>query len=267
MLLLSQSFRFFLIVVTVPIILFGAPPYMWYATYSIEDYDANGDCGRENLWAAHDDADGFSSAVQQYNFPNTWYRYNRRDTQCTAARWSGADAEINNVDFLFYAGHGCSTGPVLGCNSGYPITCWNDISFGGNGFLKWVQGACCSWFTPQEYDNCNSNMDPIPRWWPCFKGVHSVMGHRATTWDHEYSDEMTLEFWKQWYEYSMPIFWAWRQSQVKWVYMESGLPGVEPAIAAANDDYRMEYFSNAQDTPAPDGLGSLTWSTVGTPLY
>ena len=32
------------------------------------------------------------------------------------------------------------------CDQAYQITNYSDIRFGGNGYLKWVQAAACSWF-------------------------------------------------------------------------------------------------------------------------
>ena len=80
-----------------PVLSYAAPPYMWYATYSIENYDGNGDCGWRNLIIPHESADGFASALEARGISNTWRRYNRRDDACTAARWSGINAEINGV--------------------------------------------------------------------------------------------------------------------------------------------------------------------------
>lgn len=243
------------------------PPYMWYATYSIENYQANGSCGRNDLWSCHDDADGFSLAVNGRNLSNTWYHYNRRDAACTANRWTGVDAEINYNDFVFYAGHGCGTGPIFGCNPGYPITNWEDIRFGGNGYLKWVQGATCSWFAEQQYDPCQSGVAVMERWTSCFRGVHAVQGHRAVTWDHVYSIQMSQQFWNDWCTNNQSLYWSWRNSQVLWVYEAGGFQGLMPATAAHNTDYGLEYFAEATDDPAPDGMNWLLWTVVGYPLY
>jgi hypothetical protein len=247
---------------------YSAPPYMWYATHSIENYDGNGDCGRPNLWACHDDADGFAAAVNARGLSNTWYRYNRRDSECTANRWSGYSAEINYVDFLFYAGHGCSKGPVLGCNPGYPIVNWEDIRFGGNGYLKWVQAAACTWFVNEDNDNwCPTDRTVWQRWSPCFRGVHTVQGHRAGTWDTYYSYEMNNQFWVDWCERGYTIYDAWRHSQIDWVYEEMGKPGLVPAAGASTSEYGEELFSQATDAPAPNGMNWIRWSTVGYPQY
>jgi hypothetical protein len=240
---------------------------MWYATYSIENYDGNGDCGLPNPEKTHDAADGFSIAVESKNLPNTWHRYNRRDAQCTAARWTGMGAEINYVDFLFYAGHGCSTGPIFGCNSGYPINAWNDIRFGGYGYLKWVQAVSCMWFSEPNMDDCSSYYDVAGRWWNSFKGVHTVMGHEARTFDPHYPNEMSMEFWTRWCNQNYTISSAWISSQIKWVYEEYSCPGLIPASVSHNITYSEKLFSQEEDGLAPYGLNYIAREEVGSPVY
>ncbi|MBN1309625.1 MAG: hypothetical protein JXA18_17020 [Chitinispirillaceae bacterium] len=246
---------------------YGVPPYLWYATHSIEYYYGNGCSVYLNLDSPHDEADGFHNAVVAKGIGNSWRRYNRRDTECTAARWTGTSAETNGVDFLFYAGHGCGTGPYLGCNSTYEITNWSDIRFGGNGYLKWVQAAACEWFVAEALDQCDSERDEYERWEDCFAGVHTVQGHRAVTYEYVQPDSMSREFWDRWVSQNNTIYYAWRQAQVHWVYEVGGNPGLQPATAAYNDTYAYELWSNADDDLAPSGMGWLGWATVGTPEY
>lgn len=244
----------------------AVPPYMWYATHSIEYYYGNG-CQNLNLGGCHEEALGFSCAIQAWGLSNTWYRYNRRDAECTAARWTGASAEVNYVDFLFYSGHGCGTGPYLGCDPEYEITNWTDIRFGGNGYLKWVQGAACSWFVAAVADDCHSGKTPFQRWGNCFAGVHTVQGHRANTYDYVDWLQMSSEFWGRWVNTGDVISMAWRDAQARWVYEEEGNPGLQPATAASDMTYALELWEDATDTPAPSGIGYLGWSTFGTPEY
>jgi hypothetical protein len=247
---------------------FATPSYLWYATHSIENYSGNGCNGLlSNLGTCHEDADGFDTAIVAHNINNSWRAYNRRDTACTAARWTGLSAEINDVDFLFYAGHGCGKGPLLGCTSTYGITNHSDIRFGGLGYLKWVQAAACEWFVPDSLDRCNVGLDVYTRWDSCFVGVHSVMGHRAVTYDHSYSNEMSDEFWDRWVDQGDQIYYAWQQAQIHWVYEEGGNPGLAPATAAHNQSFGYEQWSSAGDTLAPDGMGWFAYTTVGTPEY
>lgn len=249
------------------IAVYAVPPYMWYATHSIEYYYGNGCSPLLNLDTSHDDADGFHNAIVAKGISNSWRRYNRRDAECTATRWSGTSAENNSVDFLFYSGHGCGTGPYLGCSSAYTITNWSDIRFGGTGYLKWVQATACGWFVPEALDQCNSGRDEYERWGNCFNGVHTVQGHRAVTYEYVQSDSMSREFWDRWVSQNNTIYYAWRQAQIHWVYEVGGNPGLQPATAAHSSSYAYELWSNAGDTPAPNGMGWLGWTTVGTPEY
>ncbi|MBN1759966.1 MAG: hypothetical protein JW863_16690 [Chitinispirillaceae bacterium] len=244
----------------------ATPPFMWYATHSIQYYVGNGCNAGLNLGGSHNEASGFSNAVQAWGLPNTWYRYNRRDTECIAARWSGTAAEVNQVDFLFYSGHGCGTGPYLGCSSAYSITNWADIRFGGNGYLKWVQGSACCWFVAPESDDCQSGMHPFDRWNNCFAGVHTIQGHRANTFDYTDGQSMSAEFWSRWVN-GNTIYMAWREAQIHWVYEEEGNPGLQPATAAHDQLWGYELFEDAEDVQAPSGIGYLGWTTVGTPTY
>jgi hypothetical protein len=250
-----------------PVAAWPVPPYLWFSTQSIENYAGNGSCGWINLGTCHEDADGFVAAVVNHNIPNKWYRYNRRDADCYAFRWTGTYAENNDVDFLFYAGQGWGNGPYLGCNPGYPITCWTDIRFGEGGYLKWVQAAACEWFAAKAVDPARSGLDEFQRWTSCFRGVHAVMGHRALTYDHTHSIEMSDEFFDRWVDGNESLYSAWRKSQVAWVYTYGGAPGLQPAVAAANASYANETWSAAADSKAPNGMGWLGWTTVGTPQY
>lgn len=170
--------RFFIVVLALlSFNLFAIPPYLWYSTHSIENYSGNGNNCNGNWWpnlgTCHEDADGFSYAVSGHNVFNDYYRYNRRDADCTAARWSGSSAENNDADFLFYAGHGWGNGPFLGCNAAYPITSWTDIRFGGGIYLKWVQAAACEWFVDETVDPAGSGKNEFARWSDCFNGAYS----------------------------------------------------------------------------------------------
>ncbi len=247
---------------------FSVLPYMWYSTYSIEDYYYNGCDPLLDLSTAHDDADGFSRAINSAGLPcEVQYIHNVRDAACTANRWTGTNAEINEVDFVFYAGHGCGTGPYLGCTPQYTLTNWSDIRFGASGYLKWVQAAACSWFAADSVDDCPTGMTEFQRWGNCFKGVHTVQGHRALTFEHRFSDSMSTEFWTRWAFQNNTIHNAWKCAQIHWVYEKTGYWGLQPATAGADYSYATELFVNAPDYPAPAQMGCLMWATVGNPLY
>lgn len=245
----------------------AVPPYMWYATHSIENYSGNGCDYGLNLQRTHEEADGFNAAIQGRSLPNAWYRYNRRNEECTAERWTGEYAEINMVDFLFFSGHGCGTGPYLGCDPAYELTNWTDIRFGGNGYLKWVQGSACSWFIAAVADKCESGKEPFERWANCFAGVHAIMGHRAVTYEYINEVQISAEFWERWVDTGNSVYTAWREAQAHWVYEEAGYPGLQPATAAPSFTYISELWADAGDAPAPSGIGYLGWTTFGTPEY
>ena len=252
--------------------LFSVPPYMWYSTYSVENYGATGHWWDGfyfgNLGTCHEDAHGFHLAVSGHHEPGVHYnfRYDREDAACLASLWKGPSAEVNYNDFIFYAGHGWGKGPVFGGNSNYRITNWDDIRFGQYGFLKWVQGAACEWFVASSY-TAGFGRTEFQRWSPCFKGVHAVQGHRAVTYDHSYSNQMSDEFWDRWVDNGDTIYYAWRQAQINWVYNHGPAPGLQPATMAHNSTYLYETWANAGDAKAPDGANILSWATVGTPQY
>lgn len=266
----SNVIRSWLLILTVACSAFTVPPFMWYATYSIEGYSLTGCSPFSNLGSAHEDAIGFSNAVNSAGLPcNARHVYNRRDTLCTPDLWSGVYAEVNYVDFLFYAGHGCATGPYLGCDPAYQITNYADIRFGGNGYLKWVQAAACSWFIEDSLDrSCSTGMDEFQRWRNCFAGVHTIQGHRAITYDHaSYFDSMSIDFWNRWVYQNNTIHNAWKSAQIKYVYEKGGYRGLQPATAAPESIYINELWQNATDALAPYGMGILVWGTVGNPQY
>jgi hypothetical protein len=251
--------------------LLAIPPYFWYSTHSIEDYQSNGNICYGYGWAdlnhCHADADGLSYAVSGHNVYNPYYRYNRRDPNCTADKWSGANAENNGVDFLFYSGHGWGSGPFLGCNQQYSITSWTDIRFGSGMYLKWVQAAACEWFVDKSVDPAGSGKTEFERWNGCFKGVHVIQAHRAITYDHNYSNEMSDEFFDRWVDNGESIYGSWCDAQINWVYTHAGNPGLQPATAAQSSSYANETWANATDNQAPDGMHWLSWVTAGNPEY
>ena len=169
--------------------------------------------------------------------------------------------------FFFYAGHGCGTGPYLGCTPAYQVTNWSDIRFGGAGYLKWVQAASCKWFAVDTANTCITGMNEFQRWKNCFEGVHTIQGHRAITFEHFNSDSMSADFWNRWVYQNSTIHNAWRNAQVKWIYEKVGFPGLQPATAAADLIYLNELWQDASNSPAPPGMKILTWATVGIPAY
>lgn len=247
---------------------FTVPPYLWYATHSIRNYQSTGCDPYLNLSTTLGDALAFANAVNSLGLSsNVRHVYDRRDAECTASRWSGSYAEINYVDFLFYAGHGCGTGPYLGCSPAYQIKNYSDIRFGGNGYLKWVQAAACKWFVTDSANACETGMDEFERWNNCFQGVHVIQGHRALTFEHQFSDSLAADFWNLWVRQNNTIYNAWRNSQIKWLYERSRYSGLQPATAAHDLNYLNELWQDATDAPAPAGMNCLMWATVGEPLY
>lgn len=246
----------------------ATPPYMWYATYSIESYSGNGCSPDNNLSNCHDEADGFNNAivdpVHANVISNEAYRNNRRDADATATRWTGVDAEVNNVDFLFYSGHGYGYGPFLGCNPAYSLNIQTDVRFHGNGYLKWVQGSACLWFCHPNYAN---NVDEYTRWNNSFAGVHTVQGHRAITYDVYNTNAAADAFWDHWVNEGASIYDSWRNAQISFIYQNGATPGLQPATMAANGTYGTETFATAQDVAATNGASWLSWATVGTPEY
>lgn len=251
-----------LLIFSVSFIITAEPPYMWYSTYSVENYVGNG-CSGGNLGTCHEDADGFVYAVQGHAINNPSYQFNRRDTACTADKFTGVTAETNYSDFIFYAGHGDGSGPFLGCGAAYNnLDSWTHLKLGQDGYLKWVQGAACQWFTPTY-----SGMSIWQRWQPAFQGVHVVMGHRAVTYDHSYSNQMSDTFWDYWRDSGWGISDAWLEAQIYWVYTMAGMPGLSPAAMGADSTYVNETWAAAADVKAPVSSNIMRYRVVGNPAY
>ncbi len=258
------------------VIAWAVPPFLWYGTYSVENYIGNG-CPCDtivingqigvicpHLDYAHEEAAAFSNAIVSLGISNSNYCYNRQDDAVTAVRWTGTSAEINYVDFLFYSGHGNGFGPHIGCTSTYTVTCY-DISFHGpDGYLKWVQGSACLWFC---YPERAGGVDEFTRWSDSFQGVHTVQGHRAGTYELENPQPLFNDFWNDWVTAGESIDEAWKSAQVEFIYANGAHPGLQPATMAATSDYAEETWASAVDDPAPNGAQWLSWRTVGTPEY
>lgn len=259
---------------------FAIPPYFWYATYGIENYLGNGTpMGADkygnpvspNLNYCHQQCDGFHTAVTGHGgaINNEWRRYDLSspddDDAVTKYLWTGTSAQCNYVDFLFWSGHGGAWGPYLGDNPDYsPLWSYDHIRFHGNGYLKWVMADACQWFCPANYA---SGYDPYDRWDPAFVGVHSVLGHRAVTYDRNVGVAAADGFFDNWIDNGWSIYYSWTKSQIDFMYQNGATHGLEPAIMAANYNYAIETWSAANDNAAPNGAGFLTWSTVGVPEY
>jgi hypothetical protein len=242
----------------------AVPPYMWFATHSIERYDLNGCPANYNLGTCHEDAAGFAAAVNAYadDESSVWHRFDREDTACTAARWTGSTAETNRVDFLFYAGHGDGGGPFLGCSAPYIIEQYDDIRFGQSYYLKWVQAAACLWFT-----DSHNGKSKFTRWDPAFCGVHTVMGHKAVTFDHDFPYTMSYTFWSKWTNQGINISIAWLDAQILAVYTLGGKPGLCPYSMAPNSTYLREMWADAGDEKAPYGCTVGVYRVAGIPIY
>jgi hypothetical protein len=268
---------FFCYIFILQVVTWAVPPFLWYGTYSVENYVGNGcPCDtvqingqwgllcNQNLYYTHEEAAAFNSAIVSLGISNSNYRYNRQDDAVTAARWTGTSAEINYVDFLFYSGHGSGFGPRIGCDATHTVTCY-DIRFQGpGGYLKWVQGSACEWFCHPDYAN---GVGEFSRWNDCFQGVHTVQGHRAVTWDISNPQPLFNDFWNDWVNAGESIDEAWKSAQVEFVYANGAHPGLQPATMAATSTYAEETWASAGSDVAPTGAQWLSWRTVGTPEY
>lgn len=266
----------FLYIHILQVVTWAVPPFLWYGTYSVENYVGNGcPCdtviinGQQGVICpfaeyAHEEAAAFNSAIVSLGLTISNYRYNRKDNGVTAAGWSGTGAEINYVDFLFYSGHGNGYGPHIGCSSTYVVTSY-DIRFQGpGGYLKWVQGSACLWFCHADYAN---GAGEFSRWSGSFQGVHTVQGHRAYSYEISNPQPVFNDFWNDWVNGGESIDEAWKSSQIEFVYANGAHPGLQPATMAATNDFAAETWASASDDAAPSGANWLTWRTVGTPEY
>ncbi len=254
---------------------FAIPPYMWWSTYSVQTYNGNvcHECGGDwpyvPLKTPNLEAQGFYNAMTNYSsyMNNQSKQYMRTEADVTGARWTGANAEINYNDFIFYAGHGWAFGPVfLNCVEFDPRS---DIRFGGNHYLKWVQAATCEWFVAPEY---GCDVSEVDRWSNSFTGVHAVMGHRAITYDTPYPNEESDGFFSRWIVSGQTLYESWVSAQIDWVYHNGDWPvmahGLQPAVMGHHFGYNDELWANAGDAQASGTKTcDLSWRTVGRPEY
>jgi hypothetical protein len=262
---IGLSFLFFAIVA------FAVPPYLWYATYSINNYDCYSNTCRgvyywPNLYTCLLDAAGFDLAVVGHDMPSTnkRYRINCPNEQVTANSWIGDGATTNWNDFVFFAGHGWGFGPIF--TEGTVVDPRTDLRFGSGRYLKWVQAAACEWFV---HPNWACGVSEVNRWTNSFVGVHAVMGHRAYTYDHPWSDEMSDAFFDNWVGDGESLYWSWRTAQIDWVYHGGYNPGLQPATMGHNSNYLYETWANAGDEQASSSTKQLVWgwATIGNPEY
>jgi hypothetical protein len=187
---------------------------LYISTYAISNYSAN--CNNDELaglynWPLSDANSIRSAAVDKGWSIWTW----KTDSQVTNSNFVDNYADINNADLAFFAGHGDTTGPLLGTKSGY------DVDYYGNRVmhqpryrwaqyrLKWMLMSACE--TMYDGDktgggaNWWSGAYPLNRWFSVFNkngttrfdgtrtyqvpdgSLHSIMGSRSWSYFGPYS--------------------------------------------------------------------------------
>ncbi len=96
-----------------------------------------------------------------------------------------------------------------------------------------------------------------------------MQGHRAQTYDHDYSDEMSDAFFEYWIMERDPAWHAWRDAQFDWIYNGGAKSGLIPATMAPDGRYAFEMYLSADGSDAPDGDDDnyLIWAEIGDPEY
>jgi len=252
------------------------PSYLWYRTYSVENYNGNG-CDPEdslNLPDCHNFAQGFVNAVEGHDLgaADVWLRGMVKDTDCVASNWTTTCSQANDCDFINYNGHGNHVyGPYFGADEEYQFDIFSDVKFGGldcwGGYLKWVQLMSCLSFY-QAF--------PVDAWDDVFDGVHSVMGYRSDfygidgseAYNTQCGEALSNEFWDNWVDGEMSINASWicaQRDAAYYGYLDEQV-GIEPGIVAALG-MLYETWASADDDPAGAGTGSFQYVTYGDPTY
>jgi hypothetical protein len=268
----------YLLVISIFVIsAFARPPYMWYATYSVNSYQETCAGIIDDCDYSHMEANGFSQTIQTYAsqglINNLWWRYQRQDPQCDASQWvvpgDGDGAEINGVDFAVYCGHGCQWGPVLSCQpSGMPKS--RGMWLHGWGYLKWLLFNACAALEDNPVDG-----DVFYRWnvrqsdgQSAFQGIHCIMGNRGIYWSSGYN--IGGVFLQQWVEVQKSLFDAYFWASYFAFYHGWCVGTTQPAVLSSSHQisgagYYAEFYEDATDDPAPTGATSLVWTSYSQP--
>lgn len=134
-------------------------------------------------------ADGFVSAFSGSTSVQTAFQYGNGATSDSHFEegTSGLDTlYVEQVDMVYFAGHGSSTGPKFLSpstgNDGGAIT--TELRWGNaaGSRLKWVVLDCCSALLTLSTAS-PSGSDTLARWAGAFGGIHQILGFRTACTD------------------------------------------------------------------------------------
>jgi hypothetical protein len=117
----------------------STPSYMYVGTYAINNYTGNGG-GASDLNYAISTANAFWNAADNYS-PLALRYLNLTDANVTYETVSN-NGTREYLDFLYFYGHGNSTGLFLGNATGYGMVGYPQLAFGTN-YMRWVYSDAC----------------------------------------------------------------------------------------------------------------------------
>jgi hypothetical protein len=159
---------------------------------------------------------------------------------------SGSDTTwADNVDFVFFSGHGSPSGFLFGVNKDDAIAKPSEIRW-GNRELEWIALDACQVL---ERDGV------FDRWgWPVFSGLHMILGFHTTTLDESNRGRLLAQYLNS----GWTVRDAWirccqdtEDSSTEWAYLR--------ADNASSDTYNDHWWGKGFVSTDPTNPTTLTY--------
>lgn len=131
------------------------------------------------LTGSHDNAKGF---VDEWAAAGWHIDFNWGDANAWESDWHRNDETwVDNVDFVFYTGHANKDGWVLSTPDDTFLDVADANNRYGNEDLEWMTIAACG---PLQDNLLAAGGGDVSRWVPAFRGMHTMLGYGAITFDN-----------------------------------------------------------------------------------
>ena len=207
------------------------------------------------LSACDDDAVGFYSTMKSKGWTGV-YNYgddNAWETDFKSSAKGGNDASwSDNVDLVYFSGHGNSGGFYVGSTHGDHKIAWQNCEWGDKD-LDWIAISSCQVL--------NIASHPWTTWGWTFKGLHTMLGMDTSEYDTPSLGKYFAQYMTQ-TSPKMTIVQAWRQAAI--MALPSGeycaAIGVNESGYNSMNDYLPGIGSQAADNPDPNWFWWVRYS-------
>lgn len=176
------------------------------------------------------------SGVRKFNWGDDLAWDRDFEQQGMGSPSSGTDTLwADNVDFVFFSGHGSPSGPMFGVTIDDGTAKPTEMRL-GNKQLEWLALDAC---------NVLERDGVFDRWgWPVFKGLHYILGFHTTTGDESLRGGYLADYLNDGYRVRDAWIKACKEtedSDTVWAYLRADAPGTD----TYNDHWHGKGFVSA----------------------